>query len=463
LWLLPSLLAYFFVPFYYRSGVFTVPEFLEKRFNSKARWILSLVSLTAYVLTKVSVTVYAGALVFQTLLPDVFGSPQAAFWVGAVSTVVLTGIYTVFGGMRAVVYTESMQTIIFIVGSSLITFFGLKALGGWGELQAVLGADAEQFALWRPLSDPEFPWLGVMIASPIIGIWYWCTDQYIVQRTLAAKNLATARRGDLFGGLLKVAPIFIFLVPGMIGYALHQKGIISIPMKESVGGMVFNGDQVFPTLVTSLLPDGVRGLVVACLLAALMSSLASLFNSAATLFTIDMYEKLRPGKPEKHLVMVGRLATCVVVLLGILWIPVMARVSGGGLYQYLQSVQGYLAPPITAVFLLGLLWNRINAHGAVWGLGAGFLLGMAKLTIQTFFGAGKIAEPRFLANVGDFNFLYATGLLFVVSVAIVLVASLVTAPPPELKASWDLGNKILSALVLAIVAAVYIYFSFWLS
>jgi SSS family solute:Na+ symporter len=235
-------------------------------------------------------------------------------------------------------------------------------------------------------------------------------------------------------------------------------------MKESVGGMVFNGDQVFPTLVTSLLPDGVRGLVVACLLAALMSSLASLFNSAATLFTIDMYEKLRPGKPEKHLVMVGRLATCVVVLLGILWIPVMARVSGGGLYQYLQSVQGYLAPPIT-----------------VWGLGAGFLLGMAKLTIQTFFGAGKIAEPRFLANVGDFNFLYATGLLFVVSVAIVLVASLVTAPPPEekwkgltwksvcaeagdeLKASWDLGNKILSALVLAIVAAVYIYFSFWLS
>jgi SSS family solute:Na+ symporter len=302
-----------------------------------------------------------------------------------------------------------------------------------------------------------------------------------VQRTLAAKNLATARRGALFGGLLKVAPIFIFLVPGMIGYALHQKGIISIPMKESVGGMVFNGDQVFPTLVTSLLPDGVRGLVVACLLAALMSSLASLFNSAATLFTIDMYEKLRPGKPEKHLVMVGRLATCVVVLLGILWIPVMARVSGGGLYQYLQSVQGYLAPPITAVFLLGLLWNRINAHGAVWGLGAGFLLGMAKLTIQTFFGAGKIAEPRFLANVGDFNFLYATGLLFVVSVAIVLVASLVTAPPPEekwkgltwksvcaeagdeLKASWDLGNKILSALVLAIVAAVYIYFSFWLS
>jgi len=475
------LLAYFFVPFYYRSGVFTVPEFLEKRFNSTSRWILSLVSLTAYVLTKVSVTVYAGALVFQTLLPDTFGSPQAAFWVGAISTVIFTGIYTIFGGMRAVVYTESMQTIIFIVGSSLITFYGLAALGGWGELQSTLKANAEQFALWRPLSDTEFPWLGVMIASPIIGIWYWCTDQYIVQRTLAAKNLATARRGALFGGLLKVAPVFIFLIPGMIGYALHQKGLISIPMKDVGGSFVFNGDQVFPTLVTSLLPAGVRGLVVACLMAALMSSLASLFNSAATLFTVDIYDKLRPGKSQAHLVFVGRVATCVVVVLGILWIPVMARVSGGGLYQYLQSVQGYLAPPITAVFLLGLLWKRINAQGAVWGLSIGFLLGMGKLTIQTFFGSAKIPQPAVLATIGDFNFLYATGLLFAISLVVVLVASLASPAPAEekwkgltwksvcaeagdeLRESWDTGNKILSALILGIVVAIYLYFSFWLS
>jgi SSS family solute:Na+ symporter len=476
-WLL-VLLAYFFVPFYYRTGVFTMPEFLEKRFDSRARWILSLVSLAAYVLTKVSVTVYAGALVFQTLLPDTFGSPQSAFWVGALSTVVLTGIYTVFGGMRAVVYTESMQTIIFIVGSSLITYFGLSQLGGWGELKSTLRPHAEQFALWRPLSDPEFPWLGVMIASPIVGIWYWCTDQYIVQRTLAAKNLATARRGALFGGLLKVAPVFIFLVPGMIGFALHQKGLISIPMKE--GTMIFNGDQVFPTLVTSLLPPGLRGLVVSCLMAALMSSLASLFNSSATLFTIDIYEKLRPGKSQQHLITVGRIATGVVVLLGILWIPIMARVSGKGLYQYLQSVQGYLAPPITAVFLLGLGWKRINATGAVWGLGAGFVLGMSKLVIQTFFGAEKIANPAILAAIGDFNFLYAAGLLFAVSVAIVIIASLATSPPPqektqgltycsmraeaadELRESWDWANKLLATLVLGIVAGIYLYFSFWL-
>lgn len=479
-WLL-VLLAYFFVPFYYHSGVFTVPEFLEKRFNATARWVLSLVSLTAYVLTKVSVTVYAGALVFQTLLPDTFGSPQAAFWVGAMGTVVLTGIYTVAGGMRAVVYTETMQAVILIAGSSVVTFLGLRALGGWGELQSILQPKAAQFALWRPLSDPDFPWLGVMISSPIVGIWYWCTDQYIVQRTLAAKDLATARRGALFGGLLKIAPVFIFLVPGMIGYALHQKGLIALPMQAFDGAYVFHGDQVFPTLVTSLLPAGIRGLIVACLLAALMSSLASLFNSAATLFTVDMYEKLRPGRSEQHLVMVGRLATCVVVALGILWIPVMARVSGGGLYQYLQNVQGYLAPPITAVFLLGLTWKRINAHGAVWGLGTGFVLGILKLTIQTFFGSAKITQPAVLAAIGDFNFLYAAGLLFLASAIIVIAASLLTAPPPEakwrgltfqsiyaeagdeLRRSWDGGNKFLATLVIALVLAIYLYFSFWLA
>jgi SSS family solute:Na+ symporter len=474
------LLAYFFVPFYYRSGVFTVPEFLEKRFDTRCRWVLSLVSLLAYILTKVSVTVYAGALVFQTLLPDAFGSPQGAFWAGALGTVVITGIYTVFGGMRAVVYTESLQTIVFLVGSSVVTFIGLSQLGGWNELRETLQPHAAQFAFWRPLSDPDFPWLGIMIASPIVGVWYWCTDQYIVQRTLIGKDLATARRGALFGGLLKIAPVFIFLVPGMIGFALHEKGLISMPLIPDGEKMVFNGDQVFPTLVTTLLPAGLRGLVVACLLAALMSSLASLFNSAATLFTVDIYEKIFPGRPEKHLVFVGRMATCVVVGLGVLWIPVMARVSGGGLYQYLQSVQGYLAPPITAVFLLGLGWGRINRQGALWGLSAGFLLGLTKLTIQAFFGVSKINEYPLLTAIGDFNFLYATGILFAVSMAITTGVSLIYPAPDkkkiqgltyasvrevaadELKASWDLGNRILTTVILLLVASIYLYFSFWL-
>ena len=179
-------------------------------------------------------------------------------------------------------------------------------------------ANADNFALWRPLSDPGFPWLGILIASPIVGLWYWCTDQYIVQRTLSAKDLATARRGALFGGLLKVWPVLIFLIPGMIGWALHQKGIIQLPPKMLAGRIVapIDGDQVFPDLVKSLLPAGIRGLIVACLLAALMSSLASLFNSSASLFTVDIYEKLRPGQSEQHLLTVGRIATATVVVPG---------------------------------------------------------------------------------------------------------------------------------------------------
>lgn len=474
------MLAWLFVPFYYRSKVFTMPEFLEKRFSPQARWILSLVSLVAYVFTKVSVTVYAGALVFQTLLPDTFGSPQNAFWVGAVSTVVLTGIYTVLGGMRAVIYTDAAQAIILIVGSFCLTYFGLDKLGGFAEMKSICRENAASFSLWRPLSDPSFPWLGVLIASPIIGIWYWCTDQYIVQRTLSARDLRSARRGAIFGGFLKLTPVLIFLIPGMIGYALHRKGLISIPTKMMDGVSVINGDQVFPTMVASVLPSGLRGLVVSGLLAALMSSLASLFNSCASLFTVDVYEKIWPGRSQKHLVKVGRTATAVVVLLGLLWIPVMPLISKGGLYQYLQSVQGYLAPPITAVFLLGLFWRRINARGAVWGLGAGFIMGMLKLTTQAFFGKGKLANPAFLAAFGDFNFLYFTGVLFVISVAMVVVASLTAPAPSESKvasltfagateedrrlsrASWNYVDVLATIMVLGAVVGMYVYFSFWL-
>jgi SSS family solute:Na+ symporter len=257
------LLGWIFVPFYYRSGVFTMPEFLERRFNSRTRWALSIVSLVAYVFTKVSVTVYAGAIVFQALLPDTFGSPENAFWIGAITTVVLTGIYTIFGGLRAVVYTEVAQTVLLLAGSAFITIFALGKLGGWDELKAVLGANPGKFALWRPLSDPNFPWLGVMIASPIIGIWYWCTDQYIVQRTLAARDLTQARRGAIFGGFLKVLPVFLFLIPGMIGYALYEKGML--PLATNADGSV-RGDAVFPTMVSTLLPAGLRGIVVAGLL-----------------------------------------------------------------------------------------------------------------------------------------------------------------------------------------------------
>ena len=468
------LLAWVFVPFYYQSKVFTMPEFLEKRFGKEPRWILSIVSLIAYVLTKVSVTVYAGALVFETLLPDTFGSPENAFWIGAISTVTLTGIYTVAGGLRAVLFTDSLQAIILIVGSFAITYFGLEKLGGFDELQLFASQNVAQYALWRPLSDPDFPWLGILIASPIVGIWYWCTDQYIVQRTLAAKDLKSARRGALWGAFLKVWPVLIFLIPGLIGAALFEKGLLIISTGDN--GKIL-GDHVFPAMVATLLPEGLRGLVVAGILAALMSSLSSLFNSTATLFTFDIYKKLRPFASDKRLIQVGRIATLIVVILGLLWIPIMPLISKGGLYQYLQSVQSYLAPPITAVFLLGLFNQRINNKGATWGLLLGFLLGMLKLFIQAFFGAEKIANPRFLAYVGDFNFLYFSGVLFLICSAIICIVSYLTSAPDLnningltyqtidrklIRESWDRKDIIATGVILTFVMTIYIYFSFWI-
>jgi len=482
------MLAWVFVPFYYRSKVFTMPEFLEKRFNSTARWILTIVSLVAYVFTKVSVTVYAGGVVFNVLLPEI-NIPITdtfaldAFWIGALLTVVLTGIYTVAGGLRAVVYTDTIQTVILILGSAFITIFGLSKLGGWGELQAICRENAENFALWRPNSDPNFPWLGILIASPIIGIWYWCTDQYIVQRALAAKDLRNARRGALWGSFLKVWPVMIFLVPGLIGYALHQKGMITIPMKIVDGQQVTDGDKVFAVMVTSLLPAGLRGLVVGGLLAALMSSLSSLFNSCASLFTKDIYEKIRPKASERHLVTVGRFATVVVVVMGIIWIPVMQRVSQGGLYRYLQDVQSYLGPPITAVFLLGLFFKRINGQGAVAGLAIGFVAGMGKLALQALTGGNDpvITSPDWLVYIGQYNFLFASGWLLLISIVVIVGVSLLTAPPkyeqivgltyatitPEQKKerreSWGLVEVLITVVVLGLVLGLYLYFSFWLN
>ena len=482
------MLAWIFVPFYYRSKVFTMPEFLEKRFNPASRWILSIVSLIAYVFTKVSVTVYAGGVVFNVLLPEINIQLTDtfvldAFWIGALLTVTFTGVYTVLGGLRAVVYTDTVQTVVLLIGSFFITFFGLSKLGGWGELQAICRENAANFALWRPNSDPDFPWLGILIASPIIGIWYWCTDQYIVQRVLSAKDLRNARRGALWGSFLKVWPVMIFLVPGLIGYALHQKGLIAIPTKMVNGQEVNDGDKVFAVMVSSLLPVGMRGLVVGGLLAALMSSLSSLFNSCSTLFTVDIYEKIRPKASERHLVSVGRVATVAVVAMGIVWIPVMQRVSQGGLYKYLQDVQSYLGPPITAVFLLGLFCKRINGKGAVAGLLIGFVAGMGKLTLQALTGGGTeaiIASPTWLVYIGQYNFLFASGWLLLISIVAIVGVSLSTAAPdyeriagltyatatPEQKKerreSWGAVDVLITVVVLGLVLGLYVYFSFWL-
>ncbi|MBM4032691.1 MAG: sodium/solute symporter [Planctomycetes bacterium] len=460
-------LGWVFVPFYWRAAVFTTPEFLEKRYNSTVRWILSVVSLVAYVFTKVSVTVYAGGVVFNTLLPAGTFGRLDNFWVGAATTVVATGIYTVFGGLRAVLWTDTAMVFVLLTGSLCITAIGLNEVGGWGELRRLL-SDTQHFNMWRPASDPEYPWAGMLFGAPIVGMWYWCTDQYIVQRTLAARNMQQARRGTIWGAYLKLTPVFLFIVPGMIAFALAKQGKITLA----------HSDQAFPVLVQALLGPGLRGLVVAGLLAALMSSLSSLFNSAATLFTVDIYEKLRPGRSERELVRVGRIATAVVVLLGIAWIPVM-RFVAGGLYQYLQRVQAYLGPPITAVFFLGIFIRRVNGAGALAGLVCGFLLGMAKLAAQVLAGIEPLSEklPPWLVAFGKFNFLYFCLVLFAVSVVTVVVVSLLTSRPPEEKLkgltyatvtaegrdearrSWGAWEVVHTLIILGAIAAVYLYFT----
>ena len=269
------MLGWIFLPFYSRSGVFTMPEFLEKRFDQRSRWVLSIFSIIAYVLTKISVTIYAGGIVVSALL-------GIDFWTGALATVVLTGLYTILGGMRAVVYTEALQAVLLVIGAAALTLIGLNKVGGWESMAQTV--TPEYLNMWRPMSDPDFPWLPLLITSTIVGVWYWCTDQYIVQRVLTAKNITEGRRGSIFGALLKLLPVFLFLVPGIIALALKMRGELHWDTP----------DEAFPVLMSNLLPSGLRGLVAAGLLAALMSSLASVFNSCSTLFTVDIYKKLRP-------------------------------------------------------------------------------------------------------------------------------------------------------------------------
>lgn len=447
------LLGWIFVPFYMRSRVFTMPEFLEMRYSPTARWFLSLISLVAYVLTKVSVTVYAGAVVFQTLM-------GIEFWTGALITVILTGIYTVLGGLRAVVYTESLQAIVLLVGSITVTIVGIIKIGGWNNLIAIAGS--EHLNLFLPMDHPDFPWLGMVLAPPIVGIWYWCTDQCIVQRTLAAKNETQARRGSIFASYLKLFPFFIFFIPGVTAFALMKTGQLQLE----------TSDQAFPALVKALLPAGFRGLVVGGLLAALMSSLAAVFNSCSTLFTMDIYKKLKPDASEKTLVLVGRIATGVVVVCGILWIPFMKYISAE-LYHYLQSVQSYLAPPITAVFLLGIFWKKINAKGANAALIGGFGLGMLRLVAELI----KDKLSGWVYTFADVNFLYFCVYLFLFCIGLMIVVSYFTREPAyekiqgltytttvaedkaESRASWARRDVVLSLIVLAIITLVMIYFS----
>jgi SSS family solute:Na+ symporter len=499
-------LGWVMVPFYARSLVFTMPEFLERRFSPAARSVLSVISLVAYVLTKLAVGIFAGGVVFATLLPDVRlligGLTLNSFWLGSVLVVVLTGAYTVLGGMRAVAYTEALQTLVLVLGSMLLTGFGLKALGGWGEFRAAL--DPDLFNLWKPLVpdgmagtwspviEPDriawyfngnYPWLGMLFCAPIIGLWYWTTDQYIVQRALSARNERHARRGSIFAAFLKLLPVFIFIIPGMIALALAKTGRVAglSGIVDAQGNAVADAAQAaFPLMVTTVLPVGIRGIVVAGLLAALMSSLAGVFNASSTLFTIDFYQRLRPQSTQHRLVWVGRVATTVMVAISLLWIPVIQ--GSRGLYDYLQGVQGYLAPPIFAVFFLGVFFKRLNAQGCLAALIVGFSLGAFRLAVDTpvTLGLGTMADGYMSGSlfwiVNNTYFQYYSLFIFVVSSAVMIVVSYLTPAPAAdriagltyatvstedraaSRRSWNRWDVVNSGIVLFLILLAYLYF-----
>lgn len=449
------ILGWVFLPFYMRSGVFTMPEFLEKRFDARSRWVLSVFSIAAYVLTKISVTIYAGGIVVSALL-------GIDFWTGAIATVILTGIYTVLGGMRSVVYTEALQAVVLVAGALCLTIIGVNTVGGWQSMKDTL--TPEYLNMWRSLDDPDFPWLPLFFSSTIVGIWYWCTDQYIVQRALTAKNLKEARRGTIFGAVLKLFPVFLFLIPGIVALTLKLRGELEWDTP----------DKAFPVLMSNLLPSGLRGLVAAGLLAALMSSLASVFNSCSTLFTVDIYKKLKPNASEKNLVRIGQIATAVVVLIGIIWIPIMQNISGI-LYEYLQKVQSYIAPPIAAVFLLGIFYKRVNKQGAFVTLVLGFIIGALRIFLELIID--DLKPDGIFYYLGSINYLVFGSYFFFISILLLIGVSFATPPPnvheirnltfstlsPEnvedTKNSYNHWDIVITIAVVALVIGIMIFFN----
>ncbi len=495
------ILGWVLIPFFMRGKVFTMPEFLERRFSPGCRTFLAMVSLISYVLTKVAVGIFAGGVVFSALMPEMHLGPLDSFWVGSIIVLGMAGIYVFMGGMRAVAYTDVLQVSVLVLGSALLTFFGLKALGGWDVLKDTLGS--EMFNLWKPLIpagvegtwepvketgrmawyfNTNYPWIGMLFCAPIVGLWYWCTDQYIVQRALGAPNQKEARRGCIFAGALKLLPVFIFILPGMICFALAKTGqyeMLNVLVNEDQTVNRAAAQGAFPLLVKSVLPIGVRGIVVAGLIAALMGSLAGTFNASSTLFTMDVYRRFKPNASQATLVWVGRLAVLAMVVIGLLWIEVIR--GADGLYNYLQSVQGYLAPPIFVVFFMGIFWKRMNAKGCIAALAVGFALGIFRMAIDTPVTLGILKggyqEGSFFWIINNFYFQYFSVIITIISLAVMVIVSYATREPdyaqirgltfgnvtPEQKRitreSWNWVDVVGTALVLAMILWAYLYFN----
>src|SRR6516164_2666323 len=404
------ILGWIFVPFYLRTNVFTMPEFLERRFNRQCAVYLAGISIIAYIFTKISVQLYAASVVLERVA-------GWSLWKTAVVLVIATGIYTIAGGLAAVIYTDTVQTLILITGAVVLTIIGLGKVGGLEHLRTLVPPDF--FHMMKPASDPNFPWTGIFFGAPILGIWYWCTDQVIVQRVLSARDEGHAKAGTIFAGFLKILPVFMLVLPGIIAYALFRDEVGNKP------------DYAYPTLVLNLLPTGLVGLVMAALLAAVMGAMSSVFNSASTLVTLDFYKKVRPEASEAQLVNFGRVATGVMVLLGLLWVPFIHLISSQ-LYIYLQSVQAYISPPIAACFVLGILWPRLNGEGAISSLLTGFVLGAVRFIAELMAAQGTQFSGA-MEWLVKMNFLHYAIFMFVVCSVVLVGVSLATPVPDRRK------------------------------
>lgn len=389
-------LGWFIAPILLKSDVSTVPQFFGKRYDDKSRLYLSLVSIFAYLFTKIGITLLMGGLV----LKEILGWDMAT---AAILIVLLTGLYTVIGGLRSVIYTQFFQTVLLIVGAILLSVYGIIEVGGFSSLYQKLPAD--YFQILKPGTDPNFPWTGILLGAPIIGIWYWCADQYMVQRILSAKGIKEARKGTVLASFLKILPIFFLIFPGLIAAVLFpgSKGDASY-------SLMLSGD---------FLPMGIKGIVIIGFFSALMSSLASAFNSASSLVTLDLFSIYKPKASEHEKVLVGRLSTMFFVIATIAIIPLLKLIDTN-IYIHLQAIQAYIAPPIVSVFLIGIIWKKASAKGAIWALIIGGLLGSIKIILSSV-SAGWFSNIFILKHYNDINYLHFAVILFLIT-SIILIA-----------------------------------------
>lgn len=409
----------FFLPFYLKTRVYTMPEFLERRFDQRSRYYFSALLVLLNVAVDTAGALYAGALVVQVLYP------QVPLWQSVVVLGILAGIYTIAGGLKAVVYTDAVQAVLLLIGAFLVAVLSFDAIGGsWSAVVAAVPAD--DLSIIRPASDPVMPWPGVITGVFLLGFYFWGTNQFMVQRTLGARDLHHGRWGALFAGLLKLPIIFIMVLPGIFGRLLYSAA--------EYPALAQNPDLIYPTLIFDLLPVGVRGLILTALVAAIMSSVDSTLNAASTLVTMDFIKKLKPGVPDRSLVIAGRIVTFVFMALAILWAPQILRFPN--LWTYLQQMLAYLAPPIVACFFGGVFWKRANGHGAFAALVVGhlaaalfFALALSgSIIIQT---QALTPQQMQMATAGTpvIHFLYLAPILLVISLTALVTVSLATERP----------------------------------